>query len=153
MESKAKMKFTVVGNRIICSCKDNKVVGEDAYKSVVEFDAHVDSVPPHVCAKLIPGQVEQLKEFMADRKRIQSNPAVKNMIEALPGLLKEATDVLSSVETVNEITYNKLSVAIEQVCLALDKVKPVSRGEPTPVDRMHFSEVQKERLENIKQEL
>lgn len=147
------MKFTVAGSRIICSRKDNTVADDEVYRHVVEFDAHVESVPPHVSAKLIASEIEQLKEFMADRQRIQANPAVINMLEALPGLLEEATDVLSSVERVNETMYSKLAAAIAKTSRALENVKPVSRGKPTPVNSMGSSEAQKERLENIKQEL
>jgi hypothetical protein len=144
------MKFTVAGSRIICSRKDNTVADEDAYRCVVEFDAHVESVPPHVSAKLISSEIEELKEFMADRKRIQANPTEKNMLEALPDLLQEATDILNSVERVNETMYNNLSAAIARMSCALDNVKPVSRGEPTPVNSMRSSDAQKERLANIK---
>ena len=147
------MNFTVAGSKVICSRKDNTVAADESYRRVVEFDANVDSVPPHVSAKLIGSEIEQLKQFMNDRKRIQTNSAVKNMLEALPGLLKEAADVLTSVERINESMYNKLSAAIAKMNSALDKVKPVSRDEPTPVDNMRFSEAQKERLENIKQQL
>lgn len=147
------MKFTVAGSRIICRRKDNTIADEEVYRHVVEFDSQLESAPPHVLAKLIGSEIEQLNEFMADRKRIQANPAVKNMLEALPGLLEEATDILDSVERVNETMYDKLSAAITKMGSALDNVKPVSRGEPTPVNRMGESEAQKERLENIKREL
>ena len=124
-----------------------------AYRRVVDFDAHVESVPPHVSAKLITSEIEQLKEFMADRKRIQANPAEKNMLEALPELLREATDILDAVESINKTMYRKLSASIAKLSSALDNVKPVSRGGQTPVANMRHSEAQKERLKNIKQEL
>lgn len=147
------MKFTVAGSKVLCSRIDNTVAEEEVYRRVVEFDAQVESVPPHVSVKLIGSEVEQLQGFMADRKRIQANPAVKNMLEALPGLLEEATVVLNSVERVNETTYNTLSAAIIKMSCTLDSVKPVSQGEPTPVNSMRYSEAQKERLKNIKRKL
>ena len=144
------MNFTVAGSKVLCSRIDNTVAEEEVYRRVVEFDAHVESVPPHVSAKLIGSEIEQLQAFMADRKRIQANPAIKNMLEALPGLLEEATVVLSSVKRVNETMYSTLSAAITKTRRALDGVKPVSQGEPTPVNGMRYSEAQKERLKNIK---
>ncbi len=137
------MKFTVAGSRIICSRKDNTVADVEAYRRVVEFDAHVESLPAHVSAKLTTSEIEQLKELMADRKRIQANPAAKNMLEALPGLLAEATDVLNSVERVNESMYHRLTVSITNTSRALEKVKPVSQGEPTPAASLRYSEAQK----------
>jgi hypothetical protein len=68
------MKFTIAGSRIICSRKDNTANAKDAYRRVVEFDAHVESVPPHVAARLTSGELEHLKEFMADRQRRKGGP-------------------------------------------------------------------------------
>ena len=79
------MKFTVAGNKIICSRDaDNPI-------QVVVFDAHLESVPPHVAAKLTRREIEELDHFLSDRKRIQSNPTEANMLEALPKLLAEST--------------------------------------------------------------
>jgi len=147
------MNFTVAGNRIICSRKDNTVADEDAYRRVVEFDAQVDTVPPHVAARLTTGETEDLKAFITDRQRIQANPTEKNMLEVLPGLLQEAADVLDAVESINKTMYETLFASIARLSGALDNVKPVARYESTPVNRMRISEAQKERLENIKKEL
>jgi hypothetical protein len=147
------MKFTIAGSRIICSRKDNTANAKDAYRRVVEFDAHVESVPPHVAARLTSGELEHLKEFMADRQRIQANPANKNMLEALPGLLDEARDILESTERVNMPLYEHLSESISALSSALEKVTPARDNRPTHVSRMRDSEAQKERLENIRQEL
>ena len=148
--AETKMKFTVAGNRIICSRKDNTVADATAYRHAVIFDAQVETVPPHVSAKLVTGEVEELKDFMADRKRIQENSAVKNLLEAIPGLLGEAADILNSVERVNQTMYDELSEAITITSRALDSVKPGSRGEPTAVNNKRHAEAQKERLVNIR---
>lgn len=147
------MKFEVAGNKIICSRKDNTVKDGEAFRRVVEFDSHVDTIPPHVSARLTNSEIKQLKEFLADRKRIQATPAEKNMLEALPGLLLEATEIIKSVNTVNKTMYKQLSRSIGELAQALDDVKPAPVGGPTPVNRMRNSQAQKERLENIKQEL
>lgn len=147
------MKFTVVGNRIICSRTDNTVEDEGAYRRVVEFDAHVDTVPPHVAARLTSHEADQLKEFMADRKRIQANPVETNMLEALPELLSEATEILDSVDKVNSAMYERLSMSIGVLSASLENVRPATKEKLTTLKGMRNSEAQKERLENIKQEL
>lgn len=150
------MKFTVAGSRIICSRADNTVEDDGAYRHVVEFDAHVDSVPPHVAARLTSCEADQLKAFIADRKRIQANPIEKNMLEALPDLLGEATEILDSVDEVNGTMYEKLSKSIAELSKCLENVRPAAlgnKGKPTPLKGMRDSEAQKERLQNIKQEL
>ena len=81
------MRFTVAGNKVICSRLDKTVEGEDKYRQVVGFDAHLDEVPPHVAARLTQGEIEELEHFLADRKRIQGNPAEVNMLEVLPELI------------------------------------------------------------------
>lgn len=116
------MKFTVAGNRIICSRKDNTIVDESAYRHAVVFDAQAESIPPHVSAKLVNSEVAELKEFMADCKRVQENPAVKNMLEALPSLLREAADVLNSVERVNQSMYTELAAAIAETSRVLENI-------------------------------
>lgn len=147
------MKFSVAGSKIICSRIDNTVESANKYRAVVEFDEHLDAVPPHVAAKLTQGEVEELEHFLADRKRIQANPAEVNMLEALPELLDEATDILGSANRLNETLYRKLHSSIGRLRRTLDDVKPASEGQVTPVRSMRRSEALKEKLENIKQDI
>lgn len=147
------MKFIVAGNKIVCSRKDNTVEENDAYRHVVEFDAHVDSVPPHVAARLTNYEVDQLAAFMADRRRIKANPAEKNMLEALPGLLDEAIEILASVERVNSAMYEQLSASISNMREALESIKPASNGGMTTIKKMSEPEAQKVRLEDITRDL
>ena len=144
------MKFTVCGSRIVCSRKDRAAADDDVYTIVVEFDAHLQTVPTHVAARLTNGEVAQLKAFMTERQRIQGKPAERNLLEALPGLLEDATDILEQVEQVNDETYRSLSVSIGELNDALRRVKPAHRDNAAPIKNMRKSEAQKERLENIK---
>lgn len=147
------MRFTVAGSKIICSRIDRTVEDADKYRPVVEFDAHLDTVPPHVAARLTQSEVEELEHFLVDRKRIQANPADVNMLEALPELLDEATEILGSVDRLNKTMYRKLHSSIVQLIQTLDNVKPRDKGRVTPIRTMRKSEALKEKLENIKQDL
>lgn len=148
------MKFTIAGSRVICSRKDATRKAEPSYKRVVEFDAHVDSVPPHVAARLTKNEIGQLESFLADRRRIRANPAGKNMLEALPGLIEEATAIVESVDQLNGEMYDKLIASIAALRAALDNVKPADDDDRlTTVTNMHGSGAQKERLEYIKRGL
>lgn len=147
------MKFTVAGNKIICSRIDNTMEGADRYQRVVEFDAHLDTVPHHAAARMTRREVEELEHFLMDRKRIQENSAEVNMLEALPELVEEAIDILDSVSQLNETMYRKLNSSITRMAEALDNVKPKRKGRVTPIHGMRKSEALKERLANIKQEL
>lgn len=147
------MKFTISGSRIICSRKDTTRSANDPYKRVVEFDAQVDKVPPHVAARLTRREIDELEAFMADRRRIQANPADKNMLEALPELLEEATDILDSVDQVNVEMYDRLTASLAALRSALDDVRPADDERLTSLTSMHGCEAQKERLENIKQDM
>jgi hypothetical protein len=147
------MRFTVAGSKIICSRIDNTVERADWYRPVVEFDAHLDAVAPHVAAKLTPREIEELEHFLADRKRIQANPADVNMLEALPELLDEATDILDSADRLNETMYRRLCSSVARLRRTLEDVKPDPKEQVTPVRTMRKSEALKEKLENIKQDL
>ena len=120
------------------------------YRQVVAFDAQVDSVPPHVAARLTKREIAELQEFLKDREQIRANPTQKNMLEALPGLLREATEVLESVDRVNKSTYARLTRSLDRLSAALEKVRPVRSGRPTRIRSMRESEAQKERLEDIR---
>ena len=145
------MKFTVCGSRIICSRKDRSAAADDVYKFVVEFDAHLDTVPTHVAARLTGNEVVQLEAFMAERQRIQANPAERNLLEVLPGLLEDASSILRNFEKVDNVTYHNLSASTEKFNDALRCVKRASRDDSVRTKNMRRSEAQKERLENIKQ--
>lgn len=145
------MRFTVVGNKIICSRKIIAAGVDDAYRRVVEFDSHVDTVPPHVTARLAPNELAELDLFFADRLRIQSNSTAENILEALPGLLRAATQILGSVGHVNSATYEQLDTSVSEMSAALEIVKPARNGGVTLIKNMRELEAQKERLEDIKQ--
>ena len=143
------MRFKVAGSRIICSRKDNTSANDDTYRRVVEFDAHLNSIPPHVEAKLTQGEYRQLEEFLADRKRIQGNPATLNMLEALPDLIEETVGILDSVDQLNEVMYRRLCQSLSTLTDALQDVKPRNSGKLTSLRNMQESEALKERLKNL----
>lgn len=147
------MKFTASGGKIVCSRLDNTSEENGVYRHVVEFDSQVDTVPPHVIARLTAGEVDELETFISDRKRIRANPMEKNMLEALPGLLRESKAVLDSVDRINETMYEDLVASISEMRAALEDVRPAPKGSPTPIRNMRDDEVQKQRLENIRQRL
>jgi hypothetical protein len=147
------MKFTVAGSKVICSRIDMTIESGDKHRDVVEFDAQVDSVPPHVAAKLTKGEVGELEQFLADRRRLKADPAEINMLEALPELIDEVTDVLQSAERLNVGLYEKLMAVVAGLQDALQAVRPKKQSTVTPIRGMRSSEVLKQRLENIKQDL
>ena len=147
------MRFTVAGSKIICSRIDKTVDSDNRYRNVVEFDSHVDTVPPHVAAKLTRSEVIELEEFLADRQRIQKEPVAVNILEALPDLVEEVTDVLTSVNNLNNSVYERLWSSVASLADALESVRPENNGRGAPIQGMRSSEVLKERLENIKREL
>lgn len=147
------MKFTVSGSRIVCSRLDTTVPGNDTYRQVVQFDANVDKVPPHVEARLTSGEVKELEQILEDRRRIQQNSPEKNMLEVLPGLVRDATEILNSIEQLDQAMYEQLQVAIANMATALENVRPIHHDGSTTVDRLSESEAQKARLDNIRQEM
>ena len=149
------MKFTIAGSKIICSRIDQTVPGGNRFRDVVEFDSQVDSVPPHVAAKLTRSEIHDLEGFLEDRRRLKADPLEINMLEALPELIDEVSQVLRSADRLNEDLYERLTAAVEGLTEQLDNVSPqkASRGDATPLRGMHPTDVLKERLGHIKQDL
>ncbi len=141
------MKFTIAGNKIICS-RDN-----DKLRKVVAFDAHLDSVPPHVAAKLTRREIEELGHFLSDRSRIRSNSTEANMLDALPSLLAESTEALYSSNELERSLHERLSSSVAGLSEALRSVKPRSKARVTLIRGMCESEALKERLADIRQNL
>ncbi len=119
------MKIEVAGSQIICSRQDNTVADGEVYRPVVAFDLNAKAVPGHVLKKLISSEIEKLEDFMADRMQIQADPGVTNMLEALPDILREATDVLQSVSRVNDTMYNDLTGKIAKMQHALNNARHI----------------------------
>jgi hypothetical protein len=147
------MKFTVAGNKIICSRNSNTAENANNFRQIVAFDAHLESVPPHVAAKLTKREILELEHFLDDRKRIQASPTKDNMLEALPNLLAETSDALSSVDELDRPLYLRLCSSVADLTAALQSVRPRSKGRVTPIRGMRESEALKERLEDIRQNL
>ena len=147
------MKFTLQGSRIICSRLDTTVEGNETYRQVVEFDANVDKVPPHVAARLTQGEVCELEDMLGDRRRIQENSTEKNMLEVLPGLIREATEILISVDQLDYATYEQLNAAAVEMTAALNSVRPIQYQSESTTSKLPEPEAQKERLESIKQDI
>lgn len=146
------MKFTVAGSKIVCGRIDKTVEEGNTYRPVVEFDLNIDSVPPHVAERLTQGEIEELEHFLADRRRIKAGPADKLMLEALPGLLNEATEILDSVDQVSAAMYKQLITSVGCLWSALDNAKPATNGHVRPDENMRDSKAQEGKSENTEQE-
>lgn len=121
------MRITVAGSVIVCSRLDNTLEKDNVYRQVVEFDASVDSVPPNVASRLTSGEILQLEEFLAERRRMPANTTEANLLEALPGTLRDAIAVVESVNEINEAAYEELSRTLAELVIALDDAKPASK--------------------------
>lgn len=149
------MKFTIAGSKIICSRIDQTVEDGNRYRDVVEFDSQVNSVPPHVAAKLTRSEISDLERFLEDRKRIKADPLEINMLEALPELIEEVTEGLKSADQLNDDLYQRLTRAVDGLTEELGTVSPDKPHDDaaTGIRDMHPMEVLKERLGHIKQHL
>lgn len=120
------MKIIIAGSAVVCSRIDNTLEDNNVYRQVAEFDADVDSVPPNVAARLTSGEVLQLEEFLAERRRLPSDTVETNLLEVLPGSLRDAIAVIESVNEINEVTYEELTRTLADLAIALENAKPGS---------------------------
>jgi hypothetical protein len=124
------MKFVVAGSKIICQRPDNTATGSDVYRHVIEFDADVAVVPPQVAERLTRIEKLELQRFLAERQQISATATEINLVEAVPGLLREATEILRAVDQLNNNLYRQLVKAAADFGDALENARPPRSRRP-----------------------
>ncbi|MGK0341630.1 MAG: hypothetical protein ACJAXW_002181 [Candidatus Azotimanducaceae bacterium] len=124
-----RMQFSFEGSKIVCQRVQESHKG-DILIDVAQFDAQVDTVPPHVAGKLSSIEVKDLEMFQRDKVRLQAKGEHRAIIEALPALIEKARGVLISVNQIDEILHQQLTIANERLGTTLLKVE-VEQGKGT----------------------
>ncbi len=146
------MEFSFEGNKVVCSrlCEKD---GGSALHDVVEFDAHVDTVPAHVAARLSASETRELELFLADKRRLQAKSDHRVILEALPGLIDRVRGVLDSTCQIDKSLHEQLNEANRRLGVALSEVAIISEEFGSPLKSMGKSEALKKRLDIIKHRL
>ena len=142
------MRFYLDGAKVICRRVEKTSKGE-VLVDVVEFDAQLNAVPPHVMAQLTPHEKTALELFLVDRERLQAKSEPRVILEALPTLIDKVRGVLVSVGQIDNHLHQKLTTASDRLEAALLEVR-VEQGEgKEDVNSLNTEEALKARLDII----
>lgn len=116
------MQFSFEVSKIVCRRVQKSRQG-DVLIDVAQFDAHVDTVPPHVAGKLSSIEVKDLERFQLDKVRLQAKTEHRVILEALPTLIDKVRGVLVSVNQIDSKLHQQLTTAKDQLGTALLEVR------------------------------
>lgn len=147
-----KMQFSFEGSKIVCQRVQQTRKGVRLI-DVAQFDAQVNTVPPHVAAKLSPIEVNDLKSYQIDKVRLQAKAEHRAILEALPTLIEKVRGVLVSVEQLDDKIHQQLTIANDRLSATLLEVQ-VEQGKRAEVaGSMNAEEALKVQLDVITRSL
>ncbi len=143
------MKFVTTDFSVRCIRETEK--GDE---EVASFDINIDQVAPHVAAVLFPTEVEELEAWLRARSELQEHlterPDELNLIDVLPSLLNEASQVLQEHGKIDLRVKNELKSNIAQLSKELDKLAVISEPKPETIEDLGKAELIKAKLDVIK---
>ena len=105
------MKFKINGNRVECY----RPVTENEWTHVTSFDAHLEEVAPHVAGALTSFEVQELQQWMRERKRNASTSGLNSALFRIQALARKAQQTLDKGDVPRKDTVNKLKDTADSV--------------------------------------
>lgn len=129
--------------------------GRTVSEVIVSFDEQLSIIAPHVSALLSADEINQLGAWLEERKQLQQElkdkPLGIAVLEALPGLIQEATNAVRHLDTVDILLHNQIELSLHLFQTALNKASHSDNmDEASQFDSMQDEEVLKEQLTSIK---
>ncbi|UZE95794.1 hypothetical protein [Alkalimarinus alittae] len=148
------MNFIRTNHAVQC-VRTRQVDGREVSEVVVSFDEQLNTIAPHVSALLSTEEVNQLGAWLEERARLQhelkDKPLGITVLEALPGLLQEATDAVRLLDTLDSSLHNQIEDSLRLFRSTLDDALHTNHtNEQNEFDSMQDEEVLKEQLTSIK---
>ena len=148
------MNFVQTNQSVQC-VRTHQENGRTVSEVVVSFDEQLSTIAPHVSALLSTDEINQLGAWLEERKQLQhelkEKPLGIAVLEALPGLIQEATDAVRHLNTVDLSLHNQIEQSLHLFQTALNKASHSDRmNESSQFDSMQDEEVLKEQLTSIK---
>ena len=130
---------------------------QDTRVVVATFDAAVETIAPHVAAKLSEIEIRELELWLEDRAQLHAElseiPTEIAALQALPQMITQACDSLGSLKELDRDTYQALMNAVSQLSDALAQVQNITEHDRTKLNHLQDSEELKEKLDAFKQNL
>ena len=149
------MEFVQSGNQIDCvRISRDRERGVASRRVVVSFDAHLETIAPHVKGLLKRTERRQLQQWLEDRRSLKAKPTEQTVLETLPSLLTQAGGAIGQLPVVDEKLFAELELATDLFRSALDaKRTDTAPMQDTALEEMGNSEALKHRIEQIKKGL
>ncbi|MDI3326433.1 hypothetical protein QKW35_18800 [Pontibacterium granulatum] len=121
---------------------------------VATFDSAVETIAPHVAAKLSEIEIRELELWLEDRAKLQAElnetPAEIAALKALPQMIDQACDSLGNLKELDRDTYQALMNAVSHLSDALAQVQNITENARTELNHLQDSEELKEKLDAFK---
>lgn len=142
-------------NQAVQCIRTHQESGRTVSEVIVSFDKQLSTIAPHVSALLSTDEINQLGAWLEDRKQLQQElkdkPLGIAVLEALPGLIQEATDAVRHLDTLDISLHNQIEQSLHLFQTALEKTTHSNHiDESSQFDSMQNEEVLKEQLASIK---
>lgn len=149
------MDFVNDNGKIICLRETPAQEGNSSRQIVVvSFDELVTSVPPHVASTLSSEEIIQLELWLKEREnlknKLQEDTMEKTVLETLPAFFQEALYALDEIDEIDVHLFNEIKDYLLKIDNKLNKFQHLTNDSPLQQNEMNDSEVLKERLDIIK---
>lgn len=129
--------------------------GREVSEVVVSFDEQLDTIAPHVTAALSTQELNQLRAWLDERQQLRhelkDKPLGITVLEALPGLIQEATEAAQCLDRIDISLHQDIEQSLRLLKTALnDALHTPPADESQEFDSMQHQEVLKEQLTSIK---
>ena len=152
------MDFINETGKIKC-LKEIHTYGDELPKQVeiASFDELVETVPPHVAAKLSSEEIKQLELWLKEREnlkeKLQEAPLEKTVLETLPALIREAINALDEIDIIDPDLYKDIKLHLSEFDNKLNKLQQLTDDDTLDQNEMNDCEVLKEQLKTINKNL
>ncbi len=124
---------------------------------VATFGEQIDTVPPHVAAKLAEQEIKELERWLQERSALQAKldeaPVEKTLLETLPTLLQKVTGSLENIDALDMDLFKSIKISLLKLDRKLNDFHTLTEEEILELDTMQDNEVLKEQLITIKNKL
>ena len=109
------MRFQVNGSRVEC----HRFQTRNKYSLVASFDAHLEEVAPHVAGALTSFEVQELEQWMLERKRNASMTGLDKALRRIQSLAQRARATVHRGEIPQRETAEKIKDIADSVRYAV----------------------------------
>lgn len=148
------MRFVIGETQVLCLRESkNPKTDETIEEEITSFDVVLDVIAPHVAALLRPEEINDLKIWLKERKKIQNEPAELQLLRTLPDMMREGAKVLNRIDNLDRPSYDNLVDAMKIFSKDLKRFDDIYKSEGSNYQSIDDDQVMKERLHSIRKDI